>query len=149
MKIKNIWKLTLWANRLVAAVVLTLIFTLPWLLKWYANLLRVVPDLQDLWALVAVFWCSAAVILFALWQMDRLMRNLLRREIFTRENVLLVRRVQWCCGIVAALCLVGTLFALPALLLAAIMGFLCLVVSVVASVMDGAVAMREENDLTI
>ena len=28
-------------------------------------------------------------------------------------------------------------------------GFLCLVVSVVASVLDAAVALREENDLTI
>ena len=35
------------------------------------------------------------------------------------------------------------------MLIGAIMGFLCLVVSVVANVLDSAVALREENDLTI
>jgi hypothetical protein len=40
-------------------------------------------------------------------------------------------------------------FALPMLLLAALMGFLCLVVSVMANVLDGAVTLQEENDLTI
>ena len=30
-----------------------------------------------------------------------------------------------------------------------VMGFLCLVVNVVATVMDAAVAIREENDLTV
>ena len=54
-----------------------------------------------------------------------------------------------CCGGVALICLVATYFVLPALLFTAIMGFLCLVVSVVASVLDAAVALQEENDLTI
>ena len=104
---------------------------------------------RDFKAFVVAFWCCAVVILFALWQMEKLMRNILRQAIFVRENVRLVRRVQWCCGMVAVICLVATVFVLPALLFTAIMGFLCLVVSVVASVLDAAVALREENDLTI
>jgi hypothetical protein len=35
------------------------------------------------------------------------------------------------------------------LIFAAIMAFLCLVISVVGCVLDAAVAIREENDLTI
>ena len=38
---------------------------------------------------------------------------------------------------------------MPLIFLAVIMGFLCLMVSVVAGVMDAAVSIREENDLTI
>ena len=149
MKKETIAKVTLWANRCVMAVVAVLIFTLPWLLRWYAGLLNYTPVERDLRAFIVAFWCCAVVILFALWQMEKLMRNILRQAIFMRENVRLVRRVQWCCGIVAVICLVATVFVLPALLFTAIMGFLCLAVSVVASVLDAAVALREENDLTI
>ncbi len=149
MKTQRIIRATLWANRAVAAAVALLIFTLPALLRWYAGLLGYLPSQRDLWAIVIAFWCSAAVIGVALWNMEKLMRNLLQQVIFVRENIRRVRHVQWCCGIVAVICLVSTLFALPMLLFAAIMGFLCLVVSVVASVLDAAVAIREENDLTI
>ena len=149
MKTQRITTITLWANRIVAAVVAVLIFTLPMLLKWYAGLLNVLPNLRDMWALVIAFWCCAVVILFALWNMEKLMQNILRQNIFICENVRRVRRVQHSCGIVALICLVATGFVLPALLFTAIMGFMCLVVSVVASVLDAAVELREENDLTI
>ena len=149
MKKQTIAKVTLWVNRVVAAVVAVLIFTLPRVLRWYAGLLNYTPIERDFKAFVVAFWCCAVVILFALWNMEKLMRNILRQEIFIRDNVQLVRRVQWCCGSVALICLVATYFVLPALLFTAIMGFLCLAVSVVASVLDAAVALREENDLTI
>lgn len=149
MKTQTIAKITLWANRVVAAVVAVLIFTLPALLRWYAGLLNYWPNERDLTALVVAFWCCAVAIFAALWNMETLLRSILRQEIFTRENVRRVRRVQHCCGIVAVICLVATVFALPALLFTAIMGFLCLAVSVVASVLDAAVELREENDLTI
>jgi heme exporter protein D len=43
-----------------------------------------------------------------------------------------------------------TCFAyLPLVFLAVIMAFLCLMISVVASVMDAAVTLQEENALTI
>ena len=41
------------------------------------------------------------------------------------------------------------LIVLPLVFLAVIMGFLFLVVDVVGHVMDAAVTLREENDLTI
>ena len=149
MKTQRITNITLWANRAVAAVVAVLIFTLPQVLRWYAGLLNYTPIERDLQAFIVAFWCCAVVILFALWNMEKLLKNILRQEIFTRENVRRVRRVQHSCGIVALICLVATVFVLPALLFTAIMGFLCLAVSVVASVLDAAVALREENDLTI
>lgn len=149
MKTQRITNITLWANRAVAAVVAVLIFTLPQVLRWYAGLLNYTPIERDLRAFIVAFWCCAVVILFALWNMEKLLKHILRQEIFTRENVRRVRRVQWCCGGVALICLVATIFVLPALLFSAIMGFLCLAVSVVASVLDAAVALREENDLTI
>lgn len=149
MKTIKIAKITLWANRAVALLVAALIFTLPALLKWYAGLLNYVPRQFDYWALIAAYILCAGVILFALWHMEKLMQNIVKQQIFLQENVRRVRFVQWSCAAVALICLAAALFALPALLFAAIMGFLCLVVSVVASVLDAAVSIREENDLTI
>jgi len=149
MKTQRITKITIWANRIVAAVVTILIFTLPMLLRWYAGLLHYCPPERDLIGLWVAFDCCAIAILYALWNMEKLMQNILRQEIFIRENVRRVQRVQWCCCIVAVICLAATVFVLPALLFAAIVGFLCLVVSVVASVLDSAVKLQEENNLTI
>lgn len=149
MKTQIIAKCTLWANRVVMAVVAALIITLPWLLRWYADLLGYYPPQEDLTGLWMAYIVSAGVIFVALWSMEGLMKNILSGKVFIRENVARVRRVQWCCGIVAAICLVGTVLALPMVLFAAIMGFLCLAVSVLTQVLDAAVALREENDLTI
>ena len=149
MNTQKIANITLWANRAVAVLVAVLVFTLPAFLKWYAGLLNYVPNQRDYWALIVAYICCAVVIFFALWNMEMLMRNILRQQIFLRENVRRVRNVQRSCAVVALICLLAAFFALPALLFAAIMGFLCLVVSVVASVLDAAVALREENDLTI
>lgn len=149
MKTETIVKLTLWINRIVMAVVVLLMITLPFAHRWYAGLMNYpVPD-GDVWGLWAAYVACAGIILVALWNMEKLLKNMLCHQVFVWENVRRVRRVQWCCGLVALLCVMAAFFALPALLIAMIMGFLCLVVSVVACVLDGAVALREENDLTI
>lgn len=149
MKIQRIVTCTLWANRLVMLTVAALIFALPCLLDWYAGLLGYHPPQSDLTGIWVFYIASAAVIFVALWNMEKLLKNILSGKVFLRENVARVRRVQWCCGIVAAICLVGTVFALPMILFAAIMGFLCLAVSVLANILDAAVLLQEENDLTI
>lgn len=149
MKIQKLVTYTLWANRTVMAAVGVLIFALPAVLRWYAGLLEYDLPKADLVGIWISYMLCAAVIVVALWNMEKLLGNLLCQQVFIRENVQRVRRVQWCCGIVAAICVVCTVFALPALLIAAIMGFLCLVVSVVSNVLDAAVTLQEENDLTI
>ena len=149
MKTQKIAKCTLWANRVVIALVTVLIFALPALVNWYTALLGYALPRQDMVGIWVSYVCCAVFILFALWNMEKLMKNILAQQIFLRENVQCVRRVQHSCGIVAAVCLVDMVFALPMIVLSAIMGFLCLVVSVVAHVLDAAVALQEENDLTI
>ena len=150
MKMERLAKITLWSGRVVMAVVAALTLALPALIKWYCSLLNnyVMPE-RDLTGIWVSYIPCAVVILFALWNLDKIMQNLLAQKVFVRENVRRVRRIQYSCGIVAAVCVVDVIFALPMLLLAALMGFLCLVVSVMANVLDGAVALREENDLTI
>jgi hypothetical protein len=149
MNTKRISSITLWINRLVAVVVTVLIFALPALLDWYGDLLGYHPPRRDLTGIAVAFDLCAVAMLIALWSMEKLLQNIRNERIFVAENVKRVKCVRWCCGAVAVICLVATFFALPMLIFAAIMAFLCLVVSVVGCVLEAAVAIREENDLTI
>ncbi len=140
-------KLTLWVGRGVAVVLVALMFLLPAILDWFSAF-RHLEHWQRILVIVS-FCCCVAFIGWALWNMDRMLRNVIAGEVFVRKNVCAVRQVRWCCGVVSLICAVAALAYLPLVALAVIMAFLCLTVSVVVQVMDAAVTIREENDLTI
>ena len=149
MNTKKITNITLWVTRIAALIVAVLIFTLPALLDWYADLLGYRPYEEDLIGITFSYDICAVAILIALWNVDKLLRNILVGNVFIPENVKRVRRVVWCCGAVALVCTVATSFVLPMAIFAIIMIFLCMAVQVAACVLHAAVAIREENDLTI
>ncbi len=140
-------RITLWVNRLIALAVVALVFLLPALVRWYSTVRVLTPTEQT--AITAAFYCCTVVILIALWQIDRLLKQILLGQVFTRSNARRIRTVGWCCGTVSLVCVPASVFYLPLVFMTVVMAFLCLVVSVVASVMDAAVTIREENDLTV
>jgi hypothetical protein len=81
--------------------------------------------------------------------MEKLLQSILAQSVFTSDNVKRIRAIRWCCAGVSLICLPAAFIYLPLFFLVIIMGFLSLVVHVVAQVMAAAVALREENDLTI
>ena len=140
-------RITLWINRGIFALLVLLIPTLPLLIRWFFDY-RMLTGREMAVVLVAFYLCAVAVGI-ALWSMDQLLRNILKGIVFVWENVQKVRIIQWCCAIVSLLCIPASVAYLPLIFLVVIMGFLALVVCVVAQVMKAAVAIREENDLTI
>ena len=144
---KKITNITLWANRLVALVVAVLIFALPAVIDWYCKFRTLTEGKQT--AITVAFYCCVVAIGAALWNIDRLLTAILQEQVFVRRNVTRIRRIQWCCGLVSLICVPAAFVYLPLIFLVIIMAFLCLAVSVVACVMDAAVTIREENDLTV
>lgn len=140
-------KVTLWVTRCVAVLLVALVFLLPRILEWYTGF-RFLSEGEQRWITIS-FYCCTLVIGQALWGLDGLLRRILKGEVFVRRNVQAIRQIQWCCALVGLITLATCLAYLPLVFLAVIMGFLCLVVSVVAHVMDAAVTIREENDLTV
>lgn len=138
---------TLWVNRLVALLVVILLPTLPYILNWYATV-RTLSS-TEYTAILIAFYCCAAITAIALWALDKLLRSILQGSVFTRENVRCIRIVRWCCCGISLICIPAACIYYPLIFMVIIMAFLCLVVSVVVRVMDTAVAIREENDLTI
>ena len=147
MKIPVSVKITLWVNRMVGCLLLALIPAMPRLLDWYQDLRPL--GLHGAAAIMIGFYCCVPVVLVALWNMDRILRSILQNQIFVRPVVRCIRRVRWCCLGVCLICLPAAVFYPPLVFMVVIMAFLALTVSVVAAVMDVAVTLREENDLTI
>lgn len=140
-------KLTLWVNRFIALILLALLFAMPAVLEWYQSLRPLGPNAAA--AIKIAFYCCVPAVALALWELERLLKNILAEAVFVRWNVQSIRRIRWCCVAVALICLPAAVFYLPLIFMAVIMAFLALVVNVVANVMKAAVAIREENDLTI
>ena len=141
-------KLTRFATWGIALLMIALLFLFPMLVEFYHREFRPLDNDTRFSVLRAFYGCEAAV-LFALWHMDRLLRNISREELFTTENVRHIRMVRWCCLAVSLLCLTAAAGFPSLLFAAAIMIFLCLVVTVVGQVMKAGVEIREENDLTV
>ena len=139
--------ITLWSNRAVALLLFALLFLLPSIMQWSEGFRYLLPAERH--TVIICFYCCALAIGWALWNLDYLLRSILAGDVFLRKNVRALRQVQWCCAIVAVLCLVATFAYLPLVFLTVIMGFLFLTICVVCGVMDTAVTLREENDLTI
>lgn len=138
---------TLWLNRFLMGLLFALVFTFPALLRWY-NTVRILIDGENT-ALVASFYACVPVVMYALWNLDRLLRNIARGAVFVPENVSLIRRDCFCCAIVGLICLPAAFVYAPLIFVTIIMMFLCPVVNVVRQVLRAAIELREENDLTI
>ncbi len=140
-------RITLWVNRVIMAVLAVLLVTMPAILDWF----RTVRPMEEpsVMAVKVAFYCCAPLVALALWKLDKLLRNILREEVFIHENVNCIRFVRWCCLAVSLICLPAAWFYPPLVFMAVIMAFLSLVVNVVSQVMKAAVAIREENDLTV
>ena len=143
-----ITRTTLFVNRFLVLVMAALLFILPPMLDWYANIRPLTQESAKL-AILIGFYCCALAVFPALWDLDVLLRNILKREIFIRRNVSAIRRVRWCCMAVSAICLPASFFYQPLIFMVIIMFFLALILSVLGEVMAAAVEIREENDLTV
>ena len=140
-------RVVLWVNRIVFCILVALLPSMPFILRWYSTI-RTLSATEHLAILIAFYIC-AVIAGVALWKMEQLLRNILADNVFIRKNVRHIRTIQWCCGLVSLVCIPAAVFYLPLVFMAVIMGFLFLVTGVLTKVMDAAVNIREENDLTI
>ena len=146
-RVNRMTRISLWTGRSVVLIVVVLIFSLPAILDWYGSV-RQLTQMEEA-AILAAFYCCAVVVGAAMWNVDRLLTDILDGRVFTRRNVRRIRRIMVCCGGVSLICLPAGCIYYPLLFMVAIMAFLCLMVCVLSGVMDAAVTIREENDLTV
>ncbi len=94
---------------------------------------------------------SIIPVLAALFLLHNLLKNIRQGQVFTNHNIMLIRVISWCCHLVAVIFLfLGiTYIHLSALIISAIIGFCGLILRVVKNVLVQAMAIKDENDLTV
>lgn len=147
MKIPRSAKITLWATRAIAAVLVLLVFLMPRIVEWYSEVRTV--GFPAAIATLAAFYVCCIPVSHALWQLDRLLAAIAGGNVFCARTVQRIKALRWDCLAVCLICLPAAFYYPPLIFVVVIMAFLSLVVSVLSGVMAAAVQIREENDLTI
>lgn len=140
-------KITLVVTVLVAVGIIVLLFFLPSLLDYFGEQWNFSQAQRN--SIFTAYVLCALSSEWALFQMTRILRNIIAGQVFIRANVTAIRQLQICCLLICLICLPVSFHYFPLLIVALIMGFLALAVGVLCEAMKAAVAIREENDLTI
>ncbi len=104
---------------------------------------------QTLTLFKACFYPSAAFAYVTLYSLLKLLFNIKKEKIFIAQNVKCLRLISWCCYGVAVITFVGGCFYIPFGVVAIAAAFIGLMLRVVKNVMQAAVEIKNENELTI
>ena len=105
------------------------------------------PELLKI--VVPAFYCCVPFAGAALYMLIRLLLNIIKEKVFIKNNVGYLRYVSWCCYAVA---LITLIFGFKYPLLEMVMFTMAVVgtlLRVVKNIMQSAVEISEENELTI
>lgn len=138
----------------VAAVLAVGLFIGPWIVKmWFVHYRGLKENgavmIRMLTLFKVCFYPCAGLGFVTLYSLIRLLLNIKKNEIFITQNVRYLRRISWCCIIVFLITLIAGVFYIPYFFISIAAGFMGLMLRVVKNVMESAVQLREENELTI
>ena len=136
------------------ALLTAALFLGPWAIGMWFQLYRGwEAGSEGLGQLVKAFNCcfypSAPFGFVTLYSLIKLLLNIRKGDIFIISNVRYLRRISWCCFAVAIITAVGGVFYLPFFCIAIAAAFIGLLLRVVKNVMENAVELKAENELTI
>lgn len=120
----------------------------PWLAWW---IIRNSPNANSghFWFFQATFYTGVLPAALLLWRLYSLLNNIGKGQVFVEKNASHMRAISWCCFAGAIICAVSMLYYLPWALVALPAAFVGLIVRVVKNVVQQAIALKEENDLTV
>jgi len=150
MNIKWTSENSLKLSRILTTAVLVLacgiLFLIPIITQWYDDVSGKEPIMP---VLTVCFYLCDIIAILALWELNLLLKNISKQELFTERNTKCVRIISWCLFGVAAVFAGLSFWRLLALLVAVIAAFVGLILRVVKNMLATAAEMREENDYTI
>jgi len=129
-------------------VLIVTVVSAPWLTPWFLYFLRT-ELLETESFFLATIYVGSVPAGYLLYNLLRLIRSIEAEQVFTRENVELLRRISWTCFIGAGIALVSVFYYFPWMFLAVAAAFMGLIVRVVKNVVAQAVALQDEVDSTI
>ncbi len=153
-KVKRSILLSIIVCWVVSALLLFLIFAGPMLFELYMTAFRgLISDGSAMLMLKKVFgFCfypSAAFAAVILYSLLKVLYNIKAEKVFIPKNVIYLKIVSISCFTIAVITFIGGFFYMPMLPVSAAGAFVGLLLRVLKNVMQSAVEIREENDLTI
>ena len=147
-------KLSIVVCFVLSAILLLLVIFGPAVFKLYMTAYRgFKPDGEAMQRLSATFaWCFYPSAVFSgviLYSLLKLLFNIKKGEVFINHNATLLRVISWCCFAISIITFIGAFFYMPFGFIALAGGFVGMMLRVLKNVIQAAVQMREENDLTI
>jgi Flp pilus assembly protein TadB len=86
---------------------------------------------------------------YLLYSLFRLLRRIETGQVFTADNVELLRRISWSCFAGAIIALISLFYYYPWVFVAVAAAFMGLIVRVVKNVVAQAVELQNEADYTV
>ncbi len=134
---------------LFGGLVVAMDATGPWLVRFVCvNVVQHSGIWFELPLLICLYVCSIPAYV-TLVNLFRLLGNIQKDQVFVEENVRRMRRVSFCCGVVAVACLLCSVAWISLLVVALAAAFMALLVRVIKNVFVRAIRMKDELDLTI
>lgn len=138
---------------IIAAVITVGLFLGPWAVETWFTTYRGWNGSFQIYDAVTLFkfafYPSAVFAYITLYSLIRLLFNIKDEQIFIDANVKYLRRISWGCIAVSFITLISGFFYIPYFFIAVSAGFVGLMLRIVKNAFQSAVALREENDLTI
>lgn len=130
----------------IAVILLVLCIVSPWSRLFYLQLSY--RSMHINWYSISLF-AFAVPAYAALWQLYRLLQNISRGQVFVSANVRCLRIISWCCFGAAAVFFFSGFYSTSWIVLFVAAVFGGLILRVVKNVFAAAVALQDEQDLTI
>ncbi|WP_206458343.1 DUF2975 domain-containing protein [Anaerovorax sp. IOR16] len=134
-------------TKLVMGLIVIFGIGAPYFVKHYMAYTGKNPDLI-VPLLITIYACCIPA-LIALYCLNRVLSNIKKDRIFIDKNVQDLRAISWCCFVVAGILLLSGYYYLLFLIVAAAAAFFGLILRVVKNVIEKAVILKQENELTI
>ena len=102
------------------------------------------------WVMLGLGYLLAALALWVLFNLFRLLGRVEKGAVFVAENVRALRRIALCCALAAVICIpAGVVLYFPFACMGIAAGFMALIVQVLKNTFAQAVRMKDELDLTV
>lgn len=139
---------------MACALLIVWLFTFPRFFNWFYVAYHGLPENNVHVAAVCKlvvysFYACAPFAGLSLYMLIRLLLNVIGEKVFVKQNVFYLRLISWFCYACFAITLIAGAKYFPLLIIAFAMVVVGTLLRVVKNIMQTAVEIKEENDLTV
>lgn len=129
-------------------LLLAVVVSAPWLTDWFTDVSQAGQGENRAYFMATIYvgFVPAAYLLYSLF---KLLRRIETGQVFTAENVELLRRISWTCFAGAVVALISLFYYTPWAFVAIAAAFMGLIVRVVKNVVAQAVELKNEADYIV